>query len=117
MKPHRRLIADSPPWWPGPLYWQPPSAMAPAGPRGQSSEYPPITEVVQSIVDELTAEHLPVARGEVTLTKAEAARRVLQAKVAACLAVLNGRTNVTEEDWRLTKLVMQVADATIEAMS
>lgn len=50
------------------------------------------------------------ATGEVEAAPFDSHRPQMHAKVAALLALLDGRTKVDEEDWRLARLVLEVSD-------
>jgi hypothetical protein len=66
--------------------------------------------VPASITAELRARRLAVARGEQLPDPLDSQRPACQAKEAGMLALLDSRTGVTEEDWRLAGMVMDVSD-------
>jgi hypothetical protein len=66
--------------------------------------------VAKSITTELRSRRLAVARGEQLPDPLDSQRPACQAKEAAMLALLDGRTAVTEDDWRLAGMVMDVSD-------
>jgi PHD/YefM family antitoxin component YafN of YafNO toxin-antitoxin module len=68
----------------------------------------------QSVHDEIVAMRLKTLRGEV-LDPLDAHRPLAQLKVAAALAVLDGRQDkITQQDWKLAQIVVAVSDYTRE---
>jgi hypothetical protein len=116
-------IPDVPPPWPGPLSWQPPSAEAgyggdawlisgtpvpgPQGPTEAPAAYLVIAEAIQQ---EIRATDLARARGEVLTDALDAHEGLLRLKVAALLAILDGRLDVGDEDWALASTVKAMSD-------
>jgi hypothetical protein len=66
--------------------------------------------VAASITAELRERSLAVARGAVRPDPLDSQRPACQAKEAAMLALMDGRVAVTEDDWRLAGMVMDVSD-------
>lgn len=58
-----------------------------------------------SIVDELWARTVAIAHGELAVEPLDAHEPLLRAKVAALLALLDRRTDITREDWDLSGCV------------
>lgn len=64
------------------------------------------------LVDEVLDERVAQARGQLERDELDAHRTLSRLKVAAMLALLNGRYSITREDWRLSEVVMAVSDRT-----
>jgi hypothetical protein len=67
-------------------------------------------QVAPSITAELHARRLAVARGAQLPDPLDSQRPACQAKEAGVLALLDGRIAVSEDDWRLAGMVMDVSD-------
>lgn len=95
-------IPDDPPTWDGtPLDWSPPVL---------SETTNVFMNVADSIVNEIRAANLPLARGESTIDPLDVHRNLNRLKIAGLLAVLDGRSNITEEDWALAGRIMDNSD-------
>lgn len=100
----------------GPLDWAPPGpqelsriAVMPGGSGGYVRHY--LTQH-PDIVDEIRAHDLAVQRGEKTVAPLDAHRLNMRRRVAALLALLDGKLHVALDHWSLSALVMAVSDAT-----
>lgn len=89
-------IPEHPPPDPGPIDWTPPAVIEMAG-----RKQPQYLKLDDTIVRQVRAERLPVARGEITLDPMASHRTLARLKVAGLLAVLDGRLDVNADDWRL----------------
>jgi hypothetical protein len=95
------------PAWPGPLHWNAPDLIAfqgviSANPLKLS---PAIElEVAQARVNQLTR--------DAVAAPLDAHRRLNKLKVAGVLAVLDERSEITDDDWRLAEHIMATSDAT-----
>lgn len=58
-----------------------------------------------TIRDDLWARAVAISRGELAVEPLDAHEPVLRAKVAALLAILDRRTDITREDWELSQVV------------
>ena len=107
-------IPEDGPNWPGPLPWSPPTREALNALRddgwliGDAAHL----DVAEVICRRIRAADLARARGQETTTLLEAHGELLQLKVAALLAVLDGRLNITEEDFQLAACIKASSDAT-----
>ena len=93
--------------WPGPLGWEPPDpgALMPYGvTRGGWRRHQ--MHIADPIVEEVRADRLEAMRGEVERDGADAHRVLSRLKVAATLALLDGRMDVSEDDWVLAGLII-----------
>lgn len=93
-------IPDDSPEWPGPIDFRP----------------PPITgtqslDVDADIATEVRRRALGVTRGEWTVDPLDAHADLVRLKVAALLALLDGRTNIDTGDWTLAGMVMRTSSA------
>lgn len=92
--------------WPGPLAWTPPTSW-------ELERYALTSggwirhrlEVAPAIRSEIRGERLAVMRGEIERAPLDAHSTLARLKVAAVLALLDQRCDVTEEDWRLSGIV------------
>lgn len=112
------LLADSGPGTPQRFLWC--SAHDPSVPD-QRVDHPgplyiplttdggwPLTGVMPAadeIRDELWARKIALSRGETTVAPLDAHEPLLRSKVAALLALLDGRTDITTADWELSQIV------------
>ena len=93
--------------WPGALDWEPPDpgALMPYGvTRGGWRRYQ--MRVAEPIVAEVRADRLEAMRGEVERDGADAHRVLSRLKVAAALALLDGRMDVEADDWALAGAIL-----------
>lgn len=107
-------IPDSPPVWPGMLPWQPPTREALNALRDDGwliGEDAHLT-VAEAIQREVRAADLRRARGEETTALLDAHEGLLRLKLAALLAILDGRLDIGEEDWQLAACIKQASDET-----
>lgn len=99
-------IPREPPPWPGPLRWTHPPLMR-LGDR-TSARY---IEAPASVVA-LLAEHAhAVGTGAKVPDALDSHAHLVRLKVAALLAVLDGRTAMDDEDWSLAEAVVAASDA------
>jgi len=111
-------IPDDSPNWPGPLPWSPPTREAINDLRddgwliGDTAHL----DVAEVICRRIKAADLARARGVETTTLLEAHGELLQLKIAALLAVLDGRLNISEEDFQLAACIKATSDATRAAV-
>lgn len=85
-------IPDVAPEWPGPLRWQQPSVYP--GDRGTLA-------VAGTIVATVRREALAVSRQEKILDSLDSHGNLSRLKVAGVLALLDGRREVSDDDWEL----------------
>jgi hypothetical protein len=107
-------IPDGLPSWPGRLPWSPPGPAQVDQLQGEvlspwRSVYLPVAESVKA---EIRAADLQRARGQTTAGLLDAHEGLLRLKVAALLAILDGRLDLVEEDWHLAEVVKGLSDAT-----
>lgn len=88
------------PWptWPGTLEWEPPP------PRNMGSTFTLAIDVATPIATELRNERTKIVNGELTLDALDSHHGLARLKVAGLLAVLEGRTNITVDDWALAAM-------------
>lgn len=105
-------IPDVPPAWPGPLPWQPPDSEKVRDLRGDGwlVGEEAFLGVAQTIQDEIRLADLARARGEVATAALDAHEGLLRLKLAALLAILDGRLSIDEEDWQLAAVVKAMSD-------
>lgn len=105
-------IPDSAPGWPGPLPWQPPNGADLQQLRGDGWLVggEAFLEVAEPIKAEIRAADLGRARGEITTAVLDAHEGLLRLKVAAVLAILDGRLDINEEDWQLAAEIKRWSD-------
>ena len=70
-------------------------------------------KVASSVEAEIDKTDLAKARGKLQRDALQSHRGPLRLRVAALLALLEQRGTVTEEDWRLAKMIMDVNDAVV----
>jgi hypothetical protein len=108
-------IPDQPLPWPGPLSWSPPHSVDLARLESDGlyaatrSVYLPVAEPVKT---EIRAADLARARGQVAVNALDAHEGLVRLKLAALLAILDGRLDISEEDWALAAVVKELSDAT-----
>ena len=103
------------PTWPGPLEMKPP----------EHYTFGTVIGLADAVEDEVVSKHLAAARLQLGAKRTDDEQldghaRLVQLKVSALLAILDGRTNITEDDWQLAATVMTTSDAvrrTIAIMS
>lgn len=98
---------------PAPLSWELPPEMA----RIKMSAYqvPFVMEVCETAQGVIDAARLARLRGEGDALDGHAL--LTRLKVAAALAILDGHNSVTDDDWSLAGLVMEVSDQTRESVA
>ena len=95
------------PRWPGKLDWTPPAKIA----IGGIIQHTPLG-VADEIADEIRDAHIARNLHEtIDENPLDAHRRLNKLKVAGCLAVLDGRAEITTDDWRLAEHLMAISDA------
>jgi hypothetical protein len=92
-------IPDGAPDWPGPLDWTAPA-----------TKVNHVVDVHTDIADELRVRHLAIARGDLTVDPLDAHAGLMRLKVAALAAILDGRQNVSGDDWGLAGYVLAASD-------
>lgn len=91
--------------WPGELDWTPPPAIVIAG---HHQAHP--LDVHPEIRSEVRTHHAAAVRGEIEVHPLDAHRNLAKLKVAALLAVLDGRHDIDPEDWDLAERIMTHSD-------
>jgi hypothetical protein len=106
-------VPDVSPDWPGPLGWELPGFAAMCRIEDQSGRWGdrhPLP-VAPEIVDEIRDRSRSRIRGETTVDQYDAHSDLLRLKMAALLAILDGRLDVGIEDWRLAEVMKNSSDA------
>ena len=106
-------LPDTPPDWPGPLNWDPPDEKAldtiyTRRPPEEGPTHP--LRIHPDIADEIGALDLARAKGQGPRDPWEAHGALLRLRVAALLAILDGRLHVNPEDWTLAGTVKSISD-------
>lgn len=70
----------------------------------------------QSVTDEIRDHRRRVLRGDSSIDPLDGHKYLTRAKVAAGLMMLEGRAEVTEDDWRIAGRIMAMSDATRSAL-
>ncbi|MFA7511373.1 MAG: hypothetical protein WCZ29_12905 [Mycolicibacterium vanbaalenii] len=65
-----------------------------------------------SVVDEIREHRRKVLRGDAGVDPLDGHRNLTKEKVAVGLMILEGRNEVTEDDWRIAERIMAISDAT-----
>lgn len=94
-------IPDEPPAWPGPLSWKVPPVIT-----GGTA-----VDVAPEIIAEVRSAGLAVVRGHSVVHPLDAHGNLYRLKVAALLAVLDGRHDINGKDWLLAGMVRATSDA------
>lgn len=100
--------------WPGRLPWHPPTLAAMRLLRqddwviGEKTHL----QVAETVSREIREADLARARGEAVTAALDAHEGLLRLKVAALLAILDGRLDISEEDWQLATTLKQASDIT-----
>jgi hypothetical protein len=108
-------IPDQPPGWPGRLPWSPPSSFDLARLEAEDlyaanrGVYLPVADPVKT---EIRTVDLARVRGQTVADPLDAHAQLIQLKLAALLAILDGRLDLTAEDWALAAVLRQVSDRT-----
>ena len=107
-------IPDNPPAWPGVVPWEPPTQESLNGLRddGWLIGGDAHLTVAESIQREVRTADLRRARGEEATALLDAHEGLLRLKLAALLAILDGRLEIGEEDWQLAAVVKQASNDT-----
>jgi hypothetical protein len=87
--------------WPGPLDWEPTNRHT----AGQDLTFDPAIET------EVRADDLARSRGQTTPDPLDSHTNLYRLKVATLLAILDGRRNVTLDDWHLATIVRDTSNA------
>lgn len=111
-------IPDDAPGWPGPLPWQAPGSDALRALRGDGWLVgdEAFLEVAAPIQAEIRAADLGRARGQLTTAVLDAHEGLLRLKVAAALAILDGRLDLGVEDWQLAAEIKAWSDTSRSAV-
>lgn len=102
-------IPDEPPEWPGRLEWSVP--MPNTTDERIRLQLQGALDIAESIADEIRTLDLSRARGGEESDSLDGHSGLLQLKMAALLALLDGRMNVSEEDWALAATLKASSDA------
>lgn len=97
-------IPDTPPPWPGPLRWDTPSLSTERGHRSTFG-LPP------EVVAEIQAHQRDKMANRIEIHPLDSHAMLLREKVAALLAVLDGRLDISMEDWALASIVLETSIA------
>jgi hypothetical protein len=101
---------ESLPGWPGPLAWQPPkwqdAQLINIGGYERS-----VLRVSETIVGEIKQRRYDINRGHLAIDPLDAHGDLVQLKTAALLAILDGRLDVNDDDWRLAKMICTTSRA------
>lgn len=92
-------IPDTPPEWPGLVNWQPLPHITGGKPL----------DIATEIITEVRSNDLGRARGETTIEELDAHNDLYRLKVAALLATLDQRREVTLEDWQLASTIQETS--------
>ncbi len=107
-------IPEEKPKWPGKLAWKPrPTSEFDSYVDELSGAFRYQLKVASSVEAEIDKTDLAKARGKLQRDALQSHRELLRLRVAALLALLEQRGTVTEEDWRLAKMIMDVNDAVV----
>jgi hypothetical protein len=96
-------IPDDAPAWPGELTFTPP----PPGAFGIARLF----AVAPDVAAEIAAKGRKLSRGELAVDELDSHADLCRLKTAALLAVLDSRSTVTVDDWRLAGMVMAASTA------
>jgi hypothetical protein len=94
--------------WPGPLEWRIPETIALNDHRTRHS-----MRVTDRIAAEIKADRRAVLRGDTVHPALEAHGMLSRFKIAALLALLDGRLDVTDDDWDLAAVVRRTSEAAL----
>ncbi len=100
-------IPDNPPPWPGPIEPHP-GRLRPDAPV--DIDFP------VSIKQMLWRERVARGRGELEVSELDGHANLMKVKLAALFALLDGRTNATEDDWALAEVVWQSSCAVRDSL-
>lgn len=100
-------MPDDPQPDPEPIRWEPPVL------RGDGLE--PMV-LPTSIVKYIRAKEVAKKRGEIVLNEMDGQSDMLRLKVAALLALLEGRRDISEEDWQLASVATATSSAVRDQM-
>ncbi|WP_225825648.1 hypothetical protein [Streptomyces naphthomycinicus] len=100
-------IPEDPPAWPGPIEPHP-GRIRPDSPV--DIDFP------VSIKQMLWRERVARGRGEVEINELDGHAGLMKVKLAALFALLDGRTDATEEDWELAEVVWQSSCAVRDSL-
>lgn len=101
---------DTPPEWPGPLSWEPPttsSLHSRLENRGGWNRHP--MTLHETITNAVRTDRLAVLRETEERLELDAHRLLGRIKTAALLALLDDRMDVTEDDWHLAGMVAETS--------
>lgn len=98
---------DRPPAWPGRLHWEPPPLIASDGRVAEA-----LLGYSEAIRAEVDADRLARLRSERTVQPLDAHRVLHRLKLAGLLAVLDGRSDVDDDDWDLAGGLLRASDLT-----
>lgn len=97
-------VPDIPPPWPGPLDWHHPTLLGYG-----SVTNPRLMGMPERIVDLIRNQAVQLTRGALQRDELDSHATLAQMKVAGLFAVLDGRTDIAEEDWALAGTFQRVS--------
>lgn len=97
-------LPDVLPDWPGPLPWHHPTLLGYGTITNQR-----LIEIPESIAGPIRQRAIELTRGTIQPDELDSHATLAQMKVAGLLAVLEGRYNITEEDWALAIAFQKVS--------
>lgn len=103
-------IGDNPDTYPGKL-------LLPALAKSELDPFTGTMSFPDTVVTELRAEHLAKVRGEVLVPERDSQGPLMRCKLAALLALLDGRTAVDVEDWELSATAWGISCAVRDAVT
>jgi hypothetical protein len=106
-------IPDVPTPWPGALSLQPTPPLDHYAQRDATGYIRHYMQVVDEIVSEIREADLAVARGRQCADVMAAHGYLLQLRVAALLALVEGRMEVSVDDWHIARHIKSHSDATV----
>ena len=98
---------------PAPLEWEMPPEIS--GIKHDAYAIPYVMEVCEAATGVIDAARLARLRGEGDALDGHAL--LTRLKLAAALSLFDGRTDVTDDDWSLSGLIMEVSDQTRESVA
>ncbi|MGI5127455.1 hypothetical protein ACQEVB_11655 [Pseudonocardia sp. CA-107938] len=108
-------IPDEPVEHPGPIKL--PALPAPRRPGGFGEEPTPPMTFPAEVIAELRADRLAKVRGTLVVPEADSQAPLMRCKIAALLALLDGRVDVDLDDWNLSGTVWSTSCAVRDAVT
>ena len=103
IQPHELPEVDEEPAFPGPLDWRPPAAYP--NPPG-NAENRHVVLIHPEVSREVRVEHRDRQLGNIVTDALDSHTTQSRLRVAVVLAALDGRLNVTQEDWAIAQVIM-----------